>query len=168
MELENFIKETSKKYNSKYIILRYFNVAGADEKMRAGLISKVSTHLIKVASEVATNKRDHLIINGDDYDTPDGTAIRDYIHVSDLADIHLVSAKHLISGGQSDLFNCGYGSGYSVKEVIKNLNNHLKLNINTIVGPRRLGDSKMIISNVEKFKKNNLNGYQNIMILKKF
>ena len=93
MELENFIKETSKKYNSKYIILRYFNVAGADEKMRAGLISKVSTHLIKVASEVATNKRDHLIINGDDYDTPDGTAIRDYIHVSDLADIHLVSAN---------------------------------------------------------------------------
>ena len=153
LELENFIKETSKKYNSKYIILRYFNVAGADEKMRAGLISKVSTHLIKVASEVATNKRDHLIINGDDYDTPDGTAIRDYIHVSDLADIHLVSAKHLISGGQSDLFNCGYGSGYSVKEVIKNLNNHLKFNINTIVGPRRLGDSKMIISNVEKFKK---------------
>ena len=66
--------------------------------MRTGLISKASTHLIKVGSEVATNKRDHLIINGDDYDTPDGTPVRDYIHVSDLADIHLVSAKHLISG----------------------------------------------------------------------
>ena len=122
LELENFIKETSSKYNSRYIILRYFNVAGADEKMRTGLISKVSTHLIKVASEVATNKRDHLIINGDDYDTPDGTPIRDYIHVSDLADIHLVSAKHLINGGKSDLFNCGYGKGYSVKEVMQNLN----------------------------------------------
>ena len=153
LELENFIRETSSKYNSKYVILRYFNVAGADEQMRTGLISKKSTHLIKVASEVATNKRDHLIINGDDYDTPDGTPIRDYIHVSDLADIHLVSAKHLISGGQSDLFNCGYGNGYSVREVIKNLNDQLKDDIKTIVGQRRPGDSKMIVSNVDKFKK---------------
>ena len=154
LELENFIKESSSKYNSKYIILRYFNVAGADEKMRTGLISKVSTHLIKIASEVAAKKRDHLIINGNDYDTPDGTPVRDYIHVSDLADIHLVSAKHLISGGQSDLFNCGYGNGYSVREVIKNLNSILKDDINVKIGPRRPGDSKMIISNVDKFKKN--------------
>jgi UDP-glucose 4-epimerase len=153
LELENFIKETSSKYNSKYIILRYFNVAGADEKMRTGLISKVSTHLIKIASEVATKKRDHLIINGDDYDTPDGTPMRDFIHVSDLADIHLISAKHLISGGQSDLFNCGYGNGYSVREVIKNLNKILNEDINVKIGPRRPGDSKMIISNVDKFKK---------------
>tara|TARA_B100000085_G_scaffold81406_1_gene73408 strand:- start:2661 stop:3653 length:993 start_codon:yes stop_codon:yes gene_type:complete len=153
LELENFIKETSTKYNSKHIILRYFNVAGADEQMRTGLISKVSSHLIKVASEVATNKRDHLIINGDDYDTPDGTPVRDYIHVSDLADIHLVSAKHLISGGQSNLFNCGYGNGYSVREVIKNLNSLLEKDINVKTGPRRPGDSKMIISNVDKFKK---------------
>ena len=152
LELENFIKETSNKYNSKYIILRYFNVAGADEQMRTGLISKVSTHLIKVASEVVTNKRDHLIINGDDYDTPDGTPVRDYIHVSDLADIHLVSAKHLISGGQSDLFNCGYGNGYSIREVIKNLNSLLEEDIKVKTGPRRPGDSKLIISNVDKFK----------------
>ena len=153
LELENFLKDTSSKYNSKYIILRYFNVAGADEQMRTGLISKVSTHLIKVASEVATNKRDCLTINGDDYDTPDGTPVRDYIHVSDLADIHLVSAKHLISEGQSDLFNCGYGNGYSVKEVIKNLNSLLEKDINVKTGPRRPGDSKMIISNVDKFKR---------------
>ena len=153
LELENFIKETSSKYNSKYVILRYFNVAGADEQMRTGLISKVSTHLIKVASEVATNKRNHLIINGDDYDTTDGTPVRDYIHVSDLADIHLVSARHLISGGQSDLYNCGYGKGYSVREVIKNLNSLLEEDINVKTGPRRPGDSKMIISNVDKFKK---------------
>ena len=153
LELENFIKETSGKYNSNYVILRYFNVAGADEKMRTGLISKVSTHLIKVASEVATNKRNHLMINGDDYDTPDGTTIRDYIHVSDLADIHLVSAKHLISGGQSDLFNCGYGNGYSVKEIIKNLNEILEKDIKSKIGPRRPGDSRMIISNIDKFQK---------------
>ena len=152
LELENFIKETSSKYNSKYVILRYFNVAGADEKLRTGLISKVSTHLIKVASEVATNKRDSLTINGDDYDTPDGTPIRDYIHVSDLADIHLVSAKHLINGGNSDLFNCGYGKGYSVKEVIQNLNDVLNKKIKVKIGPRRPGDSKMIVSQVDKFK----------------
>ena len=153
LELENFIKETTSTYNSNYVILRYFNVAGADEKMRTGLISKISTHLIKAASEVATNKKDHLIINGDDYDTPDGTTIRDYIHVSDLADIHLVSAKYLISGGQSDLFNCGYGNGYSVKEIIKNLNDILEEDIDSKVGPRRPGDSKMIVSNIDKFQK---------------
>ena len=152
LELEYFIKETSSKYNSRYIILRYFNVAGADEQMRTGLISKVSTHLIKVASEVATNKRDHLIINGDDYDTPDGTPIRDYIHVSDLADIHLVCAEHLINGGNSDLFNCGYGKGYSVKEVIQNLNDVLNKKIKVKIGPRRPGDSKMIVSQVDKFE----------------
>lgn len=152
LELENFIKETSTKYNSKYIILRYFNVAGADRQMRTGLISKVSTHLIKVASEVATNQRDHLIINGDDYDTADGTPIRDYIHVSDLADIHLISAKYLVSGGNSNLFNCGYGNGYSVKEIIKNLNQILKKDIKTIIGPRRPGDSKMIVSDIKKFR----------------
>ena len=152
LELENFIKETSTKYNSKYIILRYFNVAGADRQMRTGLISKVSTHLIKVASEVATNQRDHLIINGDDYDTADGTPIRDDIHVSDLADIHLISAKYLVSGGNSNLFNCGYGNGYSVKEIIKNLNHILKKDIKTIIGPRRPGDSKMIVSDIKKFR----------------
>ena len=152
LELERFIQQTSKQYNSRYIILRYFNVAGADEKLRTGLISKVSTHLIKVASEVATNKRDSLTINGDDYDTPDGTPIRDYIHVSDLADIHLVSAKHLIDGGNSDLFNCGYGEGYSVKQVIQNLNDVIKKKIKVKIGPRRPGDSKMIVSQVDKFK----------------
>ena len=152
LELERFIQQTSKQYNSRYIILRYFNVAGADEQMRTGLISKVSTHLIKVASEVSTNKRDYLIINGDDYDTADGTPVRDYIHVSDLADIHLVSARHLISGGQSNLFNCGYGNGYSVKDVIQSLNDILKENIKVKIGPRRHGDSKMIVANVDKFQ----------------
>ena len=151
LEFENFIKETSNQYNSKYIILRYFNVAGADEKLRTGLISKVSTHLIKIASEVATNKRDYLIVNGNDYDTPDGTPIRDYIHVSDLADIHLVSAKHLISDGDSNMFNCGYGNGFSVKEVIENLNSILKTKIKVKIGPRRSGDSQKLISNIDKF-----------------
>ena len=151
LELENFIKETSTKYNSKHIILRYFNVAGADQNLRTGLVSKSSTHLIKIASEVATGKKEKLIINGDDYDTPDGTPIRDYIHVSDLADIHLISAKYLLDGGSSDIYNCGYGKGYSVKEVIKELNKILDKEVKFEIGPRRHGDSQKIISNVEKF-----------------
>mgnify|MGYP001489083322 CR=1 FL=1 len=152
LELENFLKEKSNYYNFKYVILRYFNVAGADYKLRTGLISKVSTHLIKIASEVAVGKRQKLIINGDDYDTPDGSTIRDFIHVSDLADIHLIAANHLISNGNSELFNCGYGIGYSVKEIVQNLNNILGKEIKVEIGKRREGDSKMIVSDVSKFK----------------
>ena len=152
LELENFLKEKSNYYNFKYVILRYFNVAGADYKLRTGLISKVSTHLIKIASEVAVGKRQKLIINGDDYDTPDGSTIRDFIHVSDLADIHLIAANHLISNGNSELFNCGYGIGYSVKEIVQNLNNILGKKIKVEIGKRRQGDSKMIVSDVSKFK----------------
>ena len=153
LELENFIKFSSKEFNSKYIILRYFNVAGADSKMRTGLISEYSSHLIKVASEAAVGKRDKVIINGDDYDTKDGTAVRDYIHVSDLANIHLISARHLIDNGQSDIFNCGYGKGFSVKEVLYNFNEILDNKINYELGPRRPGDSKLVVANADKFKK---------------
>ena len=153
LELENFIRETSENYKTKYIILRYFNVAGADEKMRTGLISKVSSHLIKIASEVVVGKRDKLVINGDDYNTPDGTAVRDYIHVSDLAEIHLISANYLIEGGESNLFNCGYGNGFSIKDVINEINKITNKSLETIIGPRRPGDSKMIVSNVTKFTK---------------
>ena len=153
LELENFIRETSERYKTKYIILRYFNVAGADEKMRTGLISKVSSHLIKVACEVVIGKRDKLIINGDDYNTPDGTAIRDYIHISDLAEIHLISSNYLIDGGESNLFNCGYGNGFSIKDVINEFNKIINKNLETIIGPRRPGDSEMIVSDVEKFTK---------------
>ena len=153
LKLENFIRETSENDNIKYIILRYFNVAGADEKMRTGLISKVSSHLIKVACEVVVGKIDKLIINGDDYNTTDGTAIRDYMHISDLAEIHLISANHLINGGESNLFNCGYGNGFSIKDVINEFNKIINKNLETIIGPRRPGDSEMIVSDVEKFTK---------------
>lgn len=151
--LENYLIDQSKNVNVKYIILRYFNVAGADQKMRTGLISKFSTHLIKVASEVATKKRNKLVINGDDYNTPDGTPIRDYIHVSDLADIHLKSLEYLLKDNQSEIFNCGYGKGYSIKEVINCLNNLLETNINFEIGPRRDGDIECLVSNSEKFIK---------------
>ena len=153
LKLEDFIKKKSDDIDMKYIILRYFNVAGSDEKLRSGLISKHSSHLIKIACEVAVGKREKLVINGDDYDTFDGTPIRDFIHISDLADIHLISAEHLINNGKSDIFNCGYGKGYSVKEIIENFNEILDKKINYEIGPRRNGDSKMIVANPEKFNK---------------
>jgi len=153
LKFENFLINKSKSDDISYIILRYFNVAGADEKLRSGLISKHSTHLIKIASEVAIGKRDEIIINGDNYDTNDGTAIRDYIHVSDLADIHLVSAKYLLDQNQSNIFNCGYGYGYSVKEVIDTYNKILNKKIKFKIGPRRPGDSKMVVADPSKFNK---------------
>ncbi len=153
LKLENFIISKSKEINLQYVILRYFNVAGADEKLRSGLISKFSSHLIKRACEVATGKREKLIINGNDYDTIDGTTIRDYIHVTDLAEIHLISAKHILKNGKSEIFNCGYGKGYSVKEVVENFNQILDKKINYEIGPRRDGDSKMVVADSEKFNK---------------
>ena len=149
--VEKFILSKSKKNNLKYVILRYFNVAGADKKMRTGLISKFSTHLIKIVSEVATKKRKKVIINGNDYNTPDGTAVRDYIHVSDLADIHLKSLEYLLKEKKSEIFNCGYGKGFSVKEVVKLANKLTKNGIPFEIGPRRPGDSKYVVSNPKKF-----------------
>jgi len=153
LKLENYLIKKSLSNNVSFIILRYFNVAGADEKLRSGLISKYSTHLIKIASEVATKKKDELIINGDDYDTKDGTPVRDYIHVSDLANIHLISAKYLYKKNHSNIFNCGYGVGFSVKEVINTFNQILSKKIKFKVGPRRQGDSQYIVANTTKFKR---------------
>ncbi len=151
--IEKFIIDRAKKRNLKYIILRYFNVAGAEKKMRTGLISKFSTHLIKIVSEVAAKKRKKLIINGDNYATKDGTPVRDYIHISDLAEAHLVSLRYLLKVKKSNIFNCGYGKGYSVKDILYSANNILKNKINYSIGPRRPGDSAYIVSNPNKFKK---------------
>ena len=153
LKFEKYLINLNKTKDVQYLILRYFNVAGADEKLRSGLISKFSTHLIKIASEVALEKKSELIINGNDYDTPDGTPVRDYIHVSDLADIHLISAEYLFKNNQSDIFNCGYGKGFSVKEVIETYNKILEKKIKYKIGPRRLGDGKLIVANPDKFKK---------------
>jgi UDP-glucose 4-epimerase len=153
LKLENYLINKSKSDNIRYIILRYFNVAGADEKLRSGLISKYSNHLIKIASEVAVNKRDEMIINGDDYDTKDGTAVRDYIHVSDLADIHLASAEYLKENNNSNIFNCGYGKGFSVKEVIETFNKILDKKIKFKIGPRRPVDCKHVVANPSKLMK---------------
>ena len=99
--------------------LRYFNVAGADPKGRSGQSTPRATHLIKVACETALGKRSHMQVFGTDYPTPDGTCLRDYIHVTDLTRAHLAALRHLRAGGASDIFNCGYGRGFSVLEVIE-------------------------------------------------
>ena len=153
LNLENFIISKSKELKITYIILRYFNVAGADERLRSGLISKFSSHLIKRACEVAVGKREKLIINGNDYNTLDGTPVRDYIHITDLADIHYISAKYLMENGKSEIFNCGYGKGYSVKEVLESFSKVLGKKINFEIGPRRDGDSEMVVANSDKFNK---------------
>tara|TARA_B100002052_G_scaffold2084_1_gene1959 strand:- start:4078 stop:5049 length:972 start_codon:yes stop_codon:yes gene_type:complete len=152
-KIENFLIQSSKNEKIFYTILRYFNVAGGDEKKRSGLISEYSTNLIKVVCEAATMKRKKIIINGNNYETKDGTAIRDFIHVSDIAEIHAIAANSLFQNPKSDIYNCGYGQGYSVKEVIsameKIINNKLKVEI----GPRREKDIAVSIANSDKFKK---------------
>ena len=147
IQTENFLKNEKK---LKYIILRYFNVAGAVPKMRSGLISKTATHLIKIASEVVVGKRDKIIIYGNNYPTNDGTAIRDYIHVSDLADIHVKAAEYLLKKQESNIINCGYGNGFSVKDVLNVVNQVSGKEINIEKGNRRKGDSSILISNVTK------------------
>ena len=139
--------------NFQFIILRYFNVAGADKKLRSGQISKKSTHLIKKISEVVVGKRDQIKIFGNNYNTPDGTAIRDYIHVSDLADIHLEVAKYLLKNLDSNLFNCGYGNGFSVLDVVNTTNNIYQNKIIYKFSNRREGDVEKLISDNSKLLK---------------
>tara|TARA_X000000950_G_scaffold280607_1_gene375650 strand:+ start:103 stop:1095 length:993 start_codon:yes stop_codon:yes gene_type:complete len=153
LKTEKFIIKKSKKILINYIILRYFNVAGADIKYRSGLISKYSSHLIKVICEVAIGKRKKLIINGNDYQTRDGTPVRDYIHISDLAQMHYICAKNLVNKKHSNIFNCGYGRGFSVKNVVNTFNKILGYKINVQIGKRRPGDCEKIIANTQKFKK---------------
>ena len=137
----------------KFIILRYFNVAGADKNLRSGQISKKSTHLIKILSEVVVGKRDHIKIFGNDYNTPDGTAIRDFIHVSDLADVHLKIANYLLDKLESNLFNCGYGNGYSVLDVINTANRIYQNKISYKFSDRRDGDVEKLITATSKMLK---------------
>jgi UDP-glucose 4-epimerase len=115
---EIMLRHASEAHGLKHAILRYFNVAGADPRGRTGQSSERATHLIKVAAEAAVGKRDGMSVFGTDYPTPDGTCLRDYIHVSDLARAHSAALDHLRAGGASGTFNCGYGRGFSVLDVI--------------------------------------------------
>jgi UDP-glucose 4-epimerase len=144
---ERMLADASAAYPFNYGALRYFNVAGADPRGRAGQIGKGSTHLIKVAVEAAVGKRDHIDVFGTDYPTSDGTCIRDYIHVSDLAAAHVAALERLIAQPEDNLvLNCGYGQGLSVLEVLDAVDRANGSPIPRQVGPRRAGDPPMLVA----------------------
>ncbi len=144
---EHMLRDVSAAYDFNFCALRYFNVAGADPKARTGQSTAGATHLIKVAVEAALGKRDSVGVFGTDYDTPDGTGVRDYIHVSDLAAAHVLALEALIADpDQNHLLNCGYGRGFSVLEVLDAVDRVTNLKISRKLEGRRAGDPDSLIS----------------------
>lgn len=143
---EKLIEWVSKAHDLNYCIFRYFNVAGADESLEIGLDKEKLTHIVPIVNEVALGKREKVMVFGDDYDTPDGTCIRDYIHVTDLAQAHILGAKYILENNKSLLVNLGSNEGYSVMEVIKEVDKISPVKYE--MGERREGDpAKLIASN---------------------
>jgi len=136
-----------------YGALRYFNVAGADPKKRSGQSTPMATHLIKVACQAALGQRDHMDIFGTDYPTPDGTCVRDYIHVTDLIEAHALLLDYLRNGGAPATLNCGYGRGYSVREVVDTVKRVSGVNFRVDESPRRAGDPPAIVAGAERVRK---------------
>jgi UDP-glucose 4-epimerase len=149
---EWMLKDAHVAHGLQYIALRYFNVAGGDPKGRIGQSTPRATHLIKVACQTALGQRDSLEVYGTDYDTPDGTCLRDYIHVSDLISAHVDALTHLRNGGESGIFNCGYGKGYSVLEVIKAVERVNGAALPVKYGPRREGDPAAIVAGAKRVR----------------
>jgi UDP-glucose 4-epimerase len=149
---EMMLRDVGAAHDLKYIILRYFNVAGADPKLRTGQSTLGATHLIKVAVETALGARPHIDVFGTDYETPDGTCVRDYIHVTDLARAHLVALSHLRGGGDCGTFNCGYGHGYSVLEVIDAVKRVSGREFPVRMAERRPGDPAAIVANADRIR----------------
>ncbi|MDE2383561.1 MAG: UDP-glucose 4-epimerase GalE [Alphaproteobacteria bacterium] len=149
---ELMLRDSHVAYGLNYIALRYFNVAGADPKGRTGQSTPRATHLIKVACQTALGQRKSMDVFGTDYPTPDGTCLRDYIHVSDLIAAHMDALRHLRKGGESGIFNCGYGKGYSVLEVIKAVEKAHGGPVNHVLGPRRAGDPAGIVAGAERVR----------------
>ncbi|HEX3503190.1 MAG TPA: UDP-glucose 4-epimerase GalE [Xanthobacteraceae bacterium] len=143
---EIMLGDAGRAYGLSHVILRYFNVAGADPKNRTGQSSPMATHLIKVAAETALGLRPKLQVFGTDYSTPDGTCIRDYIHVSDLVRAHFDALRHLRNGGSSLTLNCGYGHGFSVLEVIDMVKRVSGADFKVEMAPRREGDPAQIVA----------------------
>lgn len=137
----------------RYVALRYFNVAGASKTGKIGQSTPNATHLLKIASELAVLKRTSMSIFGEDYATADGTCIRDYIHVDDLAYAHIKALEYLNKGGASQVLNCGYGHGASVKEVISAVEKYTGSKLHVVTGPRRAGDAETLVSKADKIKK---------------
>lgn len=149
---ERILKDVAAVSDLRFVILRYFNVAGADFQARIGQRTPNATHLIKVACEAATGQREKMQIFGTQYRTPDGSCIRDYIHVEDLADAHIKALDYLRHYRQSDTFNCGYGEGYSVKEVIARVKAITQTDFPIDVAPNRSGDIPIMIADTAKIR----------------
>ena len=150
--VEQMLRDAARAHDLRYVALRYFNVAGADPQGRAGQSTPRATHLIKVACEAAVGRRNHLEIYGTDYPTPDGTCIRDYIHVSDLADAHLLALDHLEGGGENLVLNCGYGRGYSVREVIDTVKRVCGVDFEVRLADRRAGDPAVLVARADRIR----------------
>jgi len=135
-----------------YGVLRYFNVAGADPQRRSGQSSPTATHLIKVASQAALGQRPQMGIFGTDFPTPDGTGVRDYIHVSDLVEAHALLLGYLRGGGRSATMNCGYGRGYSVRQVVETVKAVSGVDFRVVEEPRRAGDPASIVAKADKVR----------------
>jgi UDP-glucose 4-epimerase len=150
---EAMLADVAAAHPINYGALRYFNVAGADPQARTGQSTAGATHLIKVAVEAALGKRSHVDVFGSDYDTPDGTGVRDYIHVSDLAAAHVLALEALIAEPARSLkMNCGYGRGFSVLEVLDAVDRATNANVERRIGPRRAGDPDSLISDNSRIR----------------
>jgi UDP-glucose 4-epimerase len=149
---EWMIQDAAKAHGFSYVILRYFNVAGADPRGRTGQSTPNATHLIKVATQAALGQRSHLEVFGTDYPTRDGSCLRDYIQVSDLAEAHRMALEHLRAGRASLTLNCGYGRGYSVLEVIDVVKRVSGRDFAVRLSPRRPGDPAQIVARADRIR----------------
>lgn len=152
LSMEKMFKWTNIAHGINYVSLRYFNACGAHESGMIGEAHNPETHLIPLILQVPLGKREAINIYGEDYDTPDGTCIRDYIHVKDLAMAHILAVEYLLSGGKSDIFNLGNGIGFSVKEVIEVAREVTKLPIKAVIDKKRAGDPARLIASSDKAK----------------
>ena len=153
LAMEKMFKWTANAHGLRYVSLRYFNACGADENGTIGEAHNPETHLIPLILQVPNGKRESISIYGTDYDTPDGTCIRDYIYVTDLASAHILAVQYLENGGESDIFNLGNGVGYSVREVIDTARKITGHAIPAVETPRRAGDPARLVASSEKAKK---------------
>ena len=149
---EWMLRDVSAASSLRHVALRYFNVAGSDSQCRVGQSTPQATLLIKVACEAALGKRDHVSIFGADYDTADGTGVRDYIHVEDLATAHLDALEYLRAGGASTVLNVGYGHGYSVREVLRSVERVSGARLTVREEPRRAGDPPSLVAHAERIR----------------
>ena len=151
--VEQILEDYEKAYGIRFVCLRYFNAAGADPSGEIGEWHHPETHLIPIVLQAAAGRRDDFSIYGTDYNTPDGTCIRDYVHVNDLADAHILALEYLKQGGGSDIFNLGNTTGYSVRDVINAAERVTGKSIRVTLQARRLGDAQVLIGNAEKARK---------------